>query len=50
MYSVAKKINGYKSKGVQKVRAGEFETSKYISTNVGDRQNKHIRKLGNPLF
>ena len=39
--------NGYKREGVQKVRAGKFETSKFINSNGGDEQNKHIRKLGN---
>ena len=32
---------------MQKVRTGGFETAKFINSNVGDRQNKNIRKLGN---
>ena len=39
--------NGYKREGVQKVSAGRFETSKFITSNVGNGQNKNIRKLGN---
>ena len=39
--------NGYKREGVQKVRAGRFETSKFINSNGGDGQNKNIWKLGN---
>ena len=32
---------------MQKVRAGKFATSKFISSNVGNGQNKNIWKLGN---
>ena len=39
--------NGYKREGAQKVRAGEFETSKSINSNVRNGQNENIRKLGN---
>ena len=39
--------NGYTREGVQKVRAGRFETSKFINSNGGDGQNKSIGKLGN---
>ena len=34
--------NGYKREGVQKVRAGRFETSKFINLNGGDGQNENI--------
>ena len=33
---------------VQKVRAGRFETSKFTSSRIGDKQNKSIWKLVNP--
>ena len=39
--------NGYKREGVQKVRAGRFDTSKCKHSNVGERQTKTIGKLGN---
>ena len=32
---------------MQKVRAGRFDTSKFINSNVRDGQNENIRKLGN---
>ena len=39
--------NGYTREGVQKVRAGRFDTSKFINSNVRDGQNENIGKLGN---
>ena len=42
-----KNPNAYEQEGVQKVRAGRFETLKLISSNVGDTQNKNTWKLGN---
>ena len=39
--------NGYKREGVQKVRAGRFDTSKFINSDGGDGQNENIAKLGN---
>ena len=36
--------NGYKREGVQNVRAGRFETPKFINSNVGDEQNKTKNK------
>ena len=32
---------------MQKVRAGRFDTSKFINSNVRDGQNENIEKLGN---
>ena len=32
---------------MQKVRAGRFDTSKFINSNVRDGQNENIGKLGN---
>ena len=37
--------NGYTREGVQKVRAGRFETSKFINSNGGDGQNKTFENL-----
>ena len=39
--------NGYTREGVQKVRAGRLDTSKFIRSNVRDGQNENIGKLGN---
>ena len=43
----SRNTNGYKRTCVQKVRTGRFETAKFTNSNIGDRQNKNIRKLGN---
>ena len=39
--------NGYKREGVQKIRAGRFDTSKLINADGGNGQNENIGKLGN---
>ena len=39
--------NRYTREGVKKVRAGKFDTSKFINSNVRDGQNANIGKLGN---
>ena len=39
--------NVYKREGVQKVRAGRLDTSKFINSNARYGQNEHIWKLGN---
>ena len=46
MYEV-ENTNGYKRENVQKVRAGRFETSKLINSNIEDGPNENIGKLGN---
>ena len=39
--------SGYTRAGVQKVRAGRFDTSNFVNSNVRDGQNENIAKLGN---